>query len=79
MADVFQIIAVDIEHPWFEPDLVENGFWHAAYSIDDPRTICGIQLVGEDGISAGPTKKGKVTCPTCRNIIAQIQSIKNWR
>ena len=80
MATVFQIISTgEYTGVFFDSDLVESGYWHAGDSVDDPRTICGVQLVGEDGIAAGPTKEGKVTCPTCRKIIKQIQAIKNWR
>lgn len=79
MADVFQIIATDKDHEWYDESLVESGEWHAGYSIDDPRTVCGIQLMGEDGIAPGPIKKGKVTCPVCIAVMTQIKAIKNWK
>lgn len=77
MAKVFQIIATSSEG--LAEEAVQNGTWHAAISSDAPRTVCGIQLEGDDGIASGPDKEGKVTCQTCRKLIDQIQSIKNWR
>lgn len=59
MANVFQVIAKDKEDRWFDKDLVDSGDWHAKMSIDDPRTVCGIQLVGEDDIAQGAIKEGK--------------------
>ncbi len=80
MAKVVQIVATNHLHKNFEASLVESGEWHAITSATDAvRTVCGIQLEGDDGYSGGHTKEGKVTCHLCRNIIADIQSIKNWR
>lgn len=78
MAEVFQMVATDKNHPAFEPGLI-NGDYHAAISGDSIRTICGIQLDGEDGVAAGPTKEGPVTCGICYSIIEEIKSIRNWK
>lgn len=80
VAEVFQIVATNTEDRHFEPDLVLSGAWHAATSAGAGiRTICGIQLEGDDGYSGGPTKQGRVTCNRCRALIADIQAIKNWK
>lgn len=80
MAEVFQIVATNAEDRHFEPDLVRSGEWHAAISAGTgPRTICGIQLEGDDGYSSGETKQGRVTCFGCRSLLAEIQAIKNWK
>jgi hypothetical protein len=77
MANVFQIIATDKYHPSFETDIV-NVDYHAEISTAGPRTVCGIQLDGEDGVAAGPTKAGPVTCPLCHSIIKEIKAMRKW-
>jgi len=79
MAKVIQVVATDKNHQCYDSKIVDDAYWHASYSVDDIRTICGMQLAGEDGIAPGPTREGTVTCPTCRKILSEIQSIKNWR
>lgn len=78
MAKVVQIIATDEKHPHFEPGII-NKNWHAVvcYGIG-PRTVCGIQLEGEDGYIGGETQDRRVTCLQCRGIIREIQAIRNW-
>lgn len=78
MATVFQIVATN-ENGLSETGIVGTGEWHASVSIDDPRTVCGIQLMGEDGYCAGPDKQGRVTCGICRSVIEQVQAIKQWK
>lgn len=78
MAKVIQIIATDRRNPYFEPQTVTDD-WHAVSSIDAPRTVCGYQLEGDDGTGPGPEREGRVTCPTCRKIIEEIQAIEGWR
>lgn len=77
MANVFQIIASDKDHPSFEPDLILADY-HVEIGTAGARTVCGIQLEGEDGVTAGPIKVGPVTCPICRNIIKEIKAIRKW-
>lgn len=77
MATVFQFIATDAEHENFESELL-NGDWHVGLSLDN-RTVCGIQLDGDDGYAAGPEKTGVVTCPICLCIIDEIKGIRNWK
>lgn len=80
MATVFQLVLsgertlAPVDH-----DLVNVGHWHVGISTSHPITLCGIQLEGEDGITVGPEKEGRVTCPICRRVIEQVQSIKNWK
>lgn len=78
MATVVQIIATNENDPHFEANMVNND-WHAMYFIDAPRTVCGVQLEGDDGYAPGPEKSGRVTCEACRIALDQIQSIKRWR
>ena len=78
MADVVQVIATDRNHPDFEEGIV-NGDWHATLCVDAVRTVCGIQLEGDDGYGPSDSKQGKVTCPLCRSILGQVQNIKRWR
>jgi hypothetical protein len=77
MAKVFQIVASGEDSLRFADDLV-NGDWHADLRLTNT-TVCGIQLDGDDGVTPGRSKEGEVTCLTCRSIIEEIQSIKNWR
>ena len=77
MARVFQIIATDAEHEHFEPQILDSG-WHSGIVHDDFRTVCGIQMAGEDGYCAGDEVEGRVTCPICRLIIGQIKKIRSW-
>ncbi len=77
MATVFQMVATN--EAGGSESFVADGEWHAGISVDDPRTVCGIQCNGEDGYEPGPEKKGRVTCKVCRNILNQIQSIKGWK
>jgi hypothetical protein len=79
MARVFQIVATNQQDSHFEKDIVDSGEWHAGISYDAPRTICGIQLEGDDGYAQGPEKSGRVTCQTCRTIIEQVQRIRAWK
>lgn len=79
MAKVVQIITTDSSHSHYEPDIIE-GDWHATMGCCDAhRTVCGIQLEGDDGYGPSDEREGKVTCPICRNIIEEIQQIKRWR
>ena len=76
MAKVFQIIQInDDKH--FESALV-NGAWHFGIHSDAARTVCGIQLEGDDGIAAGPERDGTVTCLLCREVISQIKALDKW-
>lgn len=78
MAEVFQLITTDINNKWHEDALID-GTWHVDYSYDGTRrTLCGVQLDGDDGIGPGPSRKGRVTCILCRGVIQQIKAIKNW-
>lgn len=80
MATVFQMIVSNknARHHYAAVSVVDEK-WHAAFSVGSPKTVCGIQLEGDDGVVSGPEKEGRVTCPTCRAVIEQIQNIKNWR
>ena len=78
MAQVFQIIATDESHKHFEREQVENGYWHVRLYVMNT-TLCGIQLDGDDGISAGQSIQGIVTCPICHSIIQEVKSIRNWK
>ena len=78
MAKVIQIVATDATHRHFEKECVQSGEWHAAVSVDAPRTVCGIQVDGDDGYAAGAEKEGKVTCQTCKSYLRQIKAIRNW-
>ena len=53
--------------------------WHAVVSYPYPRTVCGLQLEGEDGERHLPEVEGRVTCGTCLREIEQIKSIRNWK
>lgn len=80
MANVVKIVATDSKNKHFEEDVADNKTWHAVTTVPDgPRTICGIQLEGDDGYGPGKDKEGKVTCQVCRSIIKDIQRIKKWR
>lgn len=82
MANVFQIVrnedASETEMRYFDESLVAES-WHASVSVSHPMTLCGIQLEGEDGVMAGPSKSGRVTCAVCRAYLEQVQSIRNWK
>ena len=53
--------------------------WHCVCSYPYPRTACGIQLEGEDGIVVSPEVSGYVTCGTCQRVIAEMKSVRNWK
>ena len=55
MARIFQIIATNKNDKHFEPATV-NGEWHTSIQVD--RSLCGIQLDGDDGYSSGNSKAG---------------------
>ncbi len=76
MTIVVQLIITDADNRHFEPGLI-NGDWHASLSIDN-RTVCGIQLDGDDGY-AGEAAEGVVTCPICLVIIEEIKAMRNWK
>ena len=78
MATVFQLIARPGYYKNLETGILDD-YWHVAINADCWRTACGVQLEGDDWIISGPEKEGRVTCPKCRAIIEQYQSIKNWR
>ena len=79
MATVVKIITIDNNNRHFESHLVD-GTWHAIISYGDAiRTVCGVQLEGDDGYGPGPEKQGAVTCQGCRAIIGEIQKIKGWK
>jgi len=80
MATVVQFGATDAKHKCYEPNTAESGEWHAFVTAgDDPRTICGIQMNGEDGYAPLYEKEGKVSCITCRSLLEAYQAIKNWK
>ena len=80
MAKIVQIEATNPNDRNFEPTIVEADEWHAIMSAGGCiRTVCGIQLEGDDGYHSGPERKGRVTCQMCRSILEDIQSIKGWR
>lgn len=80
MAKIVQIVATNADHADFEKELVDSGDWHAMMTAGDAcRTVCGVQLEGDDGYHSGPERKGRVTCQVCRAILEDIQSIKRWR
>lgn len=79
MAQVFQLIVISPGDPHLEGGLI-NEDWHAAISAaSGPRTICGIQLEGNDGIGPGLIREGKVTCRSCLDMIEQIKAIRRWQ
>lgn len=73
MARVIQIIEHD------EGSHIVDGLWHAIVNFPYPRTVCGLQLEGEDGCVTSPEIEGRVTCGTCQREIEQIKSIRNWK
>lgn len=75
---VFQMVATDKKNSSFEPNTINDDF-HAEISLGGPRTVCGIQLNGDDGVAPGSDEGGFVTCPQCAYIIEEIQGMKNWR
>lgn len=77
MAKVIQIIPSGEINKHFEPDLID-GLWHVVVATAGPRTLCGIQLDGDDGIMGGEEQVGRVTCQTCRNLIKEVKAIRNW-
>lgn len=80
MATVVKFAATNAMNKHYEDNIVDAGQWHAFITAgDDPRTICGIQMNGEDGYAPLHEKNGKVTCMTCRSLLEAYQSIKNWK
>ena len=78
MARIIQIIATDENDRYFESALID-GAWHGIIFYPEPRTVCGVQLDGDDGIGATDAIEGKITCKICRGVVAEIQSIKKWK
>lgn len=78
MADIFQFVSTDEDDNHYDEILVDEGHWHASYFSDCVRSLCGMQCDGDDGYAPGPKRKGRVTCPSCRDHIKQIRAIKNW-
>lgn len=80
MAKIVQIEATNPDDKHYEAQLVEADEWHAITSAGPCiRTVCGIQLEGDDGYHSGDERQGRVTCRTCRSILTDIQAIKRWR
>ncbi len=75
---VFQMVATNECHPHFDRSLIDE-LYHAYLGYAGPRTVCGIQLDGDDGVAPGPDEEGFVTCPQCACIIEEIQRMENWR
>ncbi len=78
MARVFQMVITNKNEPFFERETVDGSF-HVEISYAGPRTLCGIQLDGDDGIAAGPEIQGRVTCFGCLSIISEIKKLRKWR
>ncbi len=76
MAQVFQMIATDENDPYFDASIV-NGDYHAKISYAGPRTVCGFQLDGDDGVAGGKPIKGFITCSGCLSIVREIKSMRN--
>jgi len=70
---VFQLIATNPEDLHFEINLIDDTY-HAAITITH-RTVCGVQLDGDDGIGAENTVDGEVTCRVCKSIIEEIKAM----
>lgn len=77
MARVFRMIATDRDHDYFEPSLID-GTYHVATIYGGPRTLCGIQLDGDDGVDGGEEVEGPVTCHGCLLLIREIKAIENY-
>ena len=77
MAQVFQMIAIDRDHLHFEPDIVDETY-HVAVEYSGSRTLCGIQLDGEDGVAGGEVIEGPVTCRGCLLLIREVKAIRNY-
>lgn len=78
MAEVFTLIATDIEDLYFDENLID-GTYHVAINHAAPRTACGIQLDGDDGIARGYTVSGKITCQSCALVVREIKAIRDWQ
>jgi hypothetical protein len=79
MANVVKIIATNESDRHFEPELL-NSDWHGVVSYGlGPRTVCGIQLEGDDGYAGGESKRGFITCPACLGIVREIKAIQHWQ
>lgn len=77
MAKVIQMVATNPNDRHFAGDLV-NDLWHLPIATAGPRTLCGIQLDGDDGVAGGDEKEGRVTCLVCQGTIREIKAIRNW-
>jgi hypothetical protein len=73
MAKVFEMIATNEEDKHYEDSIPNSGF-HVQSPIEY-RTLCGIQMDGDDGVASGRTQEGRVTCPICLAIIEYCQTI----
>jgi hypothetical protein len=71
---VFQMIATDRDHLYFEEAMID-GTYHVEVSHAGPRTLCGIQLDGDDGVAGGQRIEGKVTCLGCLSVIRDIKAM----
>lgn len=79
MAEIVQIIATNKSDRNFEPQIV-NDDWHGVISYGlGPRTVCGIQLEGDDGYTGGESKNGFITCHVCLGIVREIKAIQRWQ
>lgn len=72
MARVIKIISANDES-------YVSDSWHCVCSFPYPRTACGYQLEGEDGVVASPEVEGCVTCGTCQRVIEEMKSVRNWK
>jgi hypothetical protein len=77
MAQVFQFVATGEDVPHADLSMID-GSWHVAEPIES-RSLCGIQMDGDDGYAPGENKNGRVTCHHCRKIIETVQQIEDWR
>lgn len=72
MARVIKIIDAD------ESNYVSDE-WHLVCGYPYPRTACGIQLEGEDGVVTSPEATGYVTCGICQRVIEEMKSVRSWK
>jgi hypothetical protein len=72
MSKVIKIIATNENDKNFEAQLV-NDEWHGFIEFPEMRTICGIQLQGDDGYAGSDEADGNITCGICTGIIEAIK------
>jgi hypothetical protein len=67
---VFKFKATDRTNKHFDDSIVDDGRTHAA--LNGERTLCGIQMDGDDGYTPGEFVNEELTCALCLRVVDAV-------